>query len=295
MDQIHLKAYAKVNLTLDIVGCRADGYHLLNSVMQSISLADAITLQKEPQGITIYSDHPLVPMGEKNICYRAIQAFQCHTQVAGGVKITLRKNIPMAAGLGGGSADAAAVLYGANLLFNTKLSLAELQEIGVQVGADVPFCLQGGTCLVQGIGEQVTALKSFPETNIVLVKPQAGVSTAEIYGRLPSTAHGRQSTARFLELLEENQGAEVLGTVLANALEAVTAELVPEVELWKRRLRAAGAHTALMSGSGPTVFGLFTRDTIAQEFKEHWGKQGEIFVLKAMPCGVEDKNGGDRQ
>ena len=296
MDKITVKAYGKVNLTLDVQGRRADGYHLLSSVMQSISLADTITLQKAPQGITIQSDHPLVPNDQDNICWRAAQAFLSQSGIATGVKIELMKAIPVAAGLGGGSADAAAVLYGLNQLYGTDLSLGKLQTIGLTIGADVPFCLQGGTCLVEGIGEVVTPVEPFPQTNIVLVKPEASVSTAEIYKKLDSSSHGGTSTRRLLAFLQGDQSV-FLDSVLENALESVTETLVPAVTLWKSRLREHGAVASLMSGSGPTVFGLFESSQQAQEFHGRFKEEAGVFVVTLSDKGVcvSESNGGDQQ
>ncbi|HHT67894.1 MAG TPA: 4-(cytidine 5'-diphospho)-2-C-methyl-D-erythritol kinase [Firmicutes bacterium] len=296
MDKITVKAYGKVNLTLDVQGRRADGYHLLSSVMQSISLADTITLQKAPQGITIQSDHPLVPNDQDNICWRAAQAFLSQSGIATGVKIELMKAIPVAAGLGGGSADAAAVLYGLNQLYGTDLSLGKLQTIGLTIGADVPFCLQGGTCLVEGIGEVVTPVEPFPQTNIVLVKPEASVSTAEIYKKLDSSSHGGTSTRRLLAFLQGDQSVS-LDSVLENALESVTETLVPAVTLWKSRLREHGAVASLMSGSGPTVFGLFESSQQAQEFHGRFKEEAGVFVVTLSDKGVcvSESNGGDQQ
>lgn len=296
MDKITVKAYGKVNLTLDVQGRRADGYHLLSSVMQSISLADTITLQKAPQGITIQSDHPLVPNDQDNICWRAAQAFLSQSGIATGVKIELTKAIPVAAGLGGGSADAAAVLYGLNQLYGTDLSLGKLQTIGLTIGADVPFCLQGGTCLVEGIGEVVTPVEPFPQTNIVLVKPEASVSTAEIYKKVDSSSHGGTSTRRLLAFLQGDQSVS-LDSVLENALESVTETLVPAVALWKSRLREHGAVASLMSGSGPTVFGLFESSQQAQEFHGRFKEEAGVFVVTLSDKGVcvSESNGGDQQ
>lgn len=296
MDKITVKAYGKVNLTLDVQGRRAGGYHLLSSVMQSISLADTITLQKAPQGITIQSDHPLVPNDQDNICWRAAQAFLSQSGIATGVKIELMKAIPVAAGLGGGSADAAAVLYGLNQLYGTDLSLGKLQTIGLTIGADVPFCLQGGTCLVEGIGEVVTPVEPFPQTNIVLVKPEASVSTAEIYKKLDSSSHGGTSTRRLLAFLQGDQSV-FLDSVLENALESVTETLVPAVTLWKSRLREHGAVASLMSGSGPTVFGLFESSQQAQEFHGRFKEEAGVFVVTLSDKGVcvSESNGGDQQ
>lgn len=292
MEQVCLKAYAKVNLTLDIVRRRSDGYHLLKSVMQSISLFDTITLEKQTEGFALKSDHPLLPLDQTNICWRAFLAFQDHTKVKGGVLVTIDKKIPIAAGLGGGSADAAAVLYGLNQLFATNLSLQQLQEIGLLVGADVPFCLQGGTSLVQGIGESVKQLKPLPDAVLVLIKPSAAVSTAEVYQRLSPAAYGGVATENFLELLEQNQTAEVLGSCLANALETVTFDLVPDIAVWKKRLGDHGAFGRLMSGSGPTVFGLFTDEQKALAFQNLWQAQGDIYVVKPVQQGLQAMNGG---
>lgn len=292
MDQISLWAYAKLNLTLDVVGRRSDGYHLLQSVMQSISLADLITLRPQSREITLVTDHPTLPTDERNICWRAVTAFRSHTGVTKGVEIEIAKEIPLQAGLGGGSTDAAAVLHGLNRLFATNLSLTELQTIGLQLGADVPFCLQGGTALVQGIGEQVTPLDPFPETFIVLVKPQQGVSTAQVYQNLAPEAHGGNSTKELVAHLEAQAPVELLGSRLANALEAVTIKLVPEVGVWKGRLLGAGAVGALMSGSGTTVFGIFNSAELAHQFVADWADQATVFVVHPMPRGVDERNGG---
>ncbi|HHU60490.1 MAG: 4-(cytidine 5'-diphospho)-2-C-methyl-D-erythritol kinase [Bacillota bacterium] len=292
MDQISLRAYAKVNLTLDVVGKREDGYHLLESIMQSISLWDTITLKRQESGIEIETNDPKLPVDSRNICWQAVLAFQKTTGVDHGVKINISKGIPVSAGLGGGSADAAAVLYGLNRLFNTNLELDMLQNIGVQIGADVPFCLKGGTVLVQGIGEKTTGLTNLPRMFFVLIKPDVEVSTAEVYGRLSNSAHGGKWTEGFKKALERNKSIEELSLGLANALESVTIELVPEVGLWKKRLVEHGALSALMSGSGPTVFGVFANEEGAVAFKRSW-QGSNIFLATPKSHGVEQVlNGG---
>lgn len=294
MDQVVLKAYGKINLTLDIVGRRPDGYHLLSSVMQSVSVADTITVIKKPRGISIKTDHPQVPTDEGNICWRAVTAFQNATGLTGGVQIELIKRIPVAAGLGGGSADAAAILHGLNKLYGADLDLAQLQAIGLSVGADVPFCLQGGTCLVEGIGERVESLKAFPQATFVLVKPDASVSTAEVYKNLQPQYYGGKSTQELIRLLAESKDACELAPVFANALESVTMTLVPDVQVWKARLVDHGAHGALMSGSGPTVFGLFSNSEKATSFQELYANQAQVHVVEPNNVGVWEMNGGDR-
>lgn len=297
-DIITVQAYAKVNLTLDIQGRREDGYHLLSSVMQSISLADTIILQEQAlgRGISIHSDHPLVPTDEANICWRAAEAFQRHTKIPPmSLSISLSKEIPVAAGLGGGSADAAAVLYGLNALYKTELALDELQMIGLTIGADVPFCLQGGTCLVRGIGEKVTPITHFPPMSIILVKPDVQVSTTEIYRKLDPLAHGGDSTHRLLRFLRGDESLP-LDRVLENALESVTSTLIPEVGEWKQRLQDHGAVASLMSGSGPTVFGLFSSNSKARRFEDRFREEAQVFVVTMMDQGVlvSEMNGGDQ-
>jgi 4-diphosphocytidyl-2-C-methyl-D-erythritol kinase len=298
VDKITLQANAKVNLTLDIQGRRADGYHLLRSVMQSISLADTITLTKKPQGqgISLRCDHPLVPQDSSNICWQAARAFQHHLSLQDlSLDIELVKKIPVGAGLGGGSADAAAVLHGLNALYRKEMSLAGLQALGETIGADVPFCLSGGTCLVEGIGEKVTPIRPFPALTMVLVKPEASVSTAEVYGGLEPSSYGGNSTERLLEFLA-GKSAEPLDQILANALESVTLNLVPEVGIWKERLLESGAMLSRMSGSGPTVFGLFADSRGAKHFRDRFQKETLVFIVTLVEQGVyvPETNGGDR-
>lgn len=292
MDQIRLRAYGKINLTLDVVGRRNDGYHLLESVMQSISLADELTLQVQ-EDFTLWSDQPNIPVDSRNTCYRAVQVFQDYTGIKVGVQIKLNKRIPAQAGLGGGSADAAAVLYGLNQLYRTNLSATELQALGLKIGADVPFCLTGGTAFVQGIGEGVHRINPFPPVSIVLVKPSQGISTQVVYENLSKSAYGGTSTRQLVEKLQAGAPVHTLCSDLANALESVTLNLVPEIEIWKERLIRARALTALMSGSGTTVFGIFLDQKLASEFQACWAKEGEILVVDPMPQGVEQLNGGD--
>lgn len=298
MDKITLQANGKVNLTLDIQGRRADGYHLLRSVMQSISLHDTVTLRRKPlgQGISLSCDQPFVPRDERNICWQAARAFQQHLDLKDlSLDIELLKTIPVGAGLGGGSTDAAAVLYGLNILYQTELSLTALQKIGQTVGADVPFCLQGGTCLVEGIGEKVTSIDPFPALIMVLVKPNQSVSTAEVYGKLDRGSYGGNSTARLLEYLA-GKGDDSLSAILANALESVTLDLVPEVRLWQERLCQVGAIVSRMSGSGPTVFGLFATRREAEDFQARFSGEAQVFVVTLMEQGVRvlETNGGDQ-
>jgi 4-diphosphocytidyl-2-C-methyl-D-erythritol kinase len=182
-----------------------------------------------------------------------------------------------------------------NRLYAAGLDLGQLQEIGLTIGADVPFCLQGGTCLVQGIGEKVTTVPTFPQAALVLVKPQAAVSTAEAYGRLGEEAHGGRSTQSLVKLLNENHPIPSLAEVLENALESATIPIVPAVGVWKERLISFGAHGAMMSGSGPAVFGLFSHVQRAKGFRDRYGDVAEVFVAALMNNGLSVLSEGDRQ
>lgn len=295
MDQVSLRANAKINLTLDVVGRRNDGYHLLESVMQSVSLADQIDLRLQGRGITIETEHPAVPTDEGNICWQAAHIFRRYIRMGKGVHIKLTKKIPLNAGLGGGSTDAAAVFHGLNALFKAKLSLRELQALGLEVGADVPFCLQGGTALVQGVGERVTAINPFPRVSLVLVKPKKGASTAAVYQGLSPSAFGGRATLDLVSRLQAQESLAELGQVLGNTLETVTIGLVPEISTWKERLINAGAINALMTGSGTTVFGLFASDETAVQFKRQWADQAEVYVVQPETSGVKLMNGGNLQ
>lgn len=293
LDQIQLAAYGKVNMTLDIVGKRADGYHFLQSVMQSISIADEVTLTTIPEQIIVTVDLPNIPTNENNIAWQAASAFFRETGTQGGVKIHITKNIPTAAGLGGGTADGAAVLHGLNQLYGTSLSLRELQHIGSTVGADLPFCLQGGTVLVEGIGEKTTSLPDLPNIYFVLINPGHKVSTAVVYKKLRKEAFGTSYTSRFVSYLKEHGPMTQLATALGNSLESVTAALIPDIEEWKKRLLQSNALGALMSGSGPTVFGLFKQYDEACAFVERWKNEAVVMLARPVRCGVKQLNGGD--
>ena len=293
LEQIQLAAYGKVNMTLDIVGKRTDGYHLLQSVMQSISTADQVTLTKVPDQIRVTVDLPNIPTNEDNTAWQAADAFFQAVGITGGVEVHIAKKIPAAAGLGGGTADGAAVLYGLNKLYGTNLSLKELQQIGSTIGADVPFCLLGGTALVEGIGEKTTVLPALPEVYFVLIRPDHKVSTASVYKRLSEKSYGTAYTAKFVSHLTGSRSTAQLGAALGNALETVTAALIPEIEEWKERLLQSNALGVAMSGSGPTVFGLFERYDEAYAFVQHWKEESLVMLAHPVGYGVKQLNGGD--
>lgn len=286
MGGISLQARAKINLTLDVVGRRTDGYHLLESVMQSIALADHIHLRKRARGIKLIVDEPQIPTDERNTAWRAAELFLNTLEIDSGVEIVIEKKIPSAAGLGGGSADAAAVLHGLDILFETGLSPEALRQMGVQIGADVPFCLVGGTQLAEGIGEILTDLPSVPHAVFALVKPKADASTKVVYQGLQPTAFGTQYSKSFIRRLASGQGWSDLALELGNVLETVTAKLLPEVSEWKMRLFESGALGVLMSGSGPTVFGVFADYERAQEFQERWQGHGQVILTHPVGRGI---------
>lgn len=288
MDCLTVDAHAKINLTLDITGKRADGYHLLRMAMQSVSLCDTLTLSRaQSGGIRLACRDKEVPMGSENTVFRAAERFFRYCGLNGqNVRIELQKTIPSQAGLGGASADAAAALRALNLLFETGLTLEELCGIGLEVGADVPFCLLGGTLLAEGIGERLAPLPPLPDCWIVLCKPNVSVCTKEAFaladgGEIPYEPH----TDRMAAALKTGKLEAVCGA-LGNHFEAVLR--LPEIESLKREMKALGAMGASMTGSGSVVFGLFQQEAGAQNCKGELLKTyREIFVCRPFFPGIE--------
>ena len=257
LEQITIAAPAKINLSLDITGKLENGYHALDTIMQTISIEDKITLAKTGRQISVLCDHPQVPQGNGNICHKAAEAFFEKTALEGGVIITIDKNIPVAAGLAGGSSDAAAVIKGLNLLYGTGLTQREMCEIGLKCGADVPYCIVAGTCRAKGIGEKLTKLPSFAGVYIVLVVPDFFVSTAWAYKNYD--LNKTDEKPRTEELISYIRGRDIKNTAerMANVLESITAKKHPEIQEIKNDIKKSGACGSAMSGSGPSVFGLF--------------------------------------
>ncbi len=256
MKKLKVKARAKINLTLDVLGKRPDGYHEVEMVMQTIELHDLLLLEEADRGVVVTTSNPLLAAGESNIAYKAARLVMDALGVEKGIRIHIIKNIPVAAGLAGGSTDAAAVLKGLNSLWDLGLSKDEAEKMGASIGSDVPFCVRGGTALARGRGEILSNLPDAPEMWLVLAKPPLEVSTAEVYQNFdPARVKRRPDTKHMLESIHNGNKAEVIEN-LANVLETVTFTRYPEVLQLKRVMEESGLRRTLMSGSGPTVFGV---------------------------------------
>lgn len=270
------RSYAKINLTLDVLGRRDNGYHDVEMIMHTVSLFDLVIVDKMQSGISISTNLRFLPNNDKNIAYLAAKEFFDYTGIHGGCKIMIHKNIPVAAGLAGGSGNAAAVLCSLNMLYNTNLSEEELCKIGVKLGADVPYCIIGKTALATGIGENLTPLPPTDKMTFLLVKPQINVSTASIYEAIDDTQiEEHPDTQAMIKAITDNNIDEI-ANLLSNVMGTVTEKLHPIIKGIRNKMILNGAKGALMSGSGPTVFGIFpdyetaktAHDSFAYQFKD---------------------------
>lgn len=258
------KAPAKINLSLDVTSKRPDGYHEVEMIMTTIDLADRIELTELPENvIRVASHNRFVPDDQRNLAYQAAKLLKERFQVKKGVSIMITKVIPVAAGLAGGSSDAAATLRGLNRLWDLKLSVEELAELGAEIGSDVSFCVYGGTALATGRGEKIRHISAPPHCWVMLAKPTIGVSTAEVYRRLNLQQVRHPDVQAMIDAIEEKSFQKVCGQ-LGNVLESVTLSLHPEVAMIKNQMKRFGADAVLMSGSGPTVFGLVQYESKVQ-------------------------------
>ena len=266
MNQIELKALAKINLGLDVLGRRENGYHDVRMVMQSIYLYDEVKIEKtEAPGIALASNLSFLPTGEGNIAYKAAQLLTEEFEIGEGVKITLNKHIPVAAGLAGGSSNAAAVLFGMNRMFRLGLTQDELMARGVRLGADVPYCIMRGTVLAEGIGEELSVLPAMPKCTVLIAKPPVSVSTKVVYEALDAKEIVEHPDIDgIIEGLKKHSLKQV-AACMGNVLEDVTIPMHPVIDRIKQEMIDAGALNAMMSGSGPTVFGLFESRAAARE------------------------------
>ncbi len=268
MDKIQLKALAKINLGLDVLRRREDGYHEVKMIMQTISLCDELELRRTRQpGIQVRTNLPYLPTNENNLVYKAAKLLQDEFGMKEGVSIQLRKKIPVAAGMAGGSSDAAAVLWGMNRMYGFGLSRTALMERGVKLGADVPYCILRGTALAEGIGERLTALPPMPKCYLLIVKPGISVSTRFVYENLHANELRPEQHPDVDAMVQalKRKDLKALASGMGNILELVTVPAYPVIEEIRQCILKAGACGALMSGSGPTVFGIF--DTQAKARK----------------------------
>lgn len=288
MDCVTRKAYAKINLGLDVIRKRPDGYHEVKMIMQMVGIYDVLTFKKRKRegsfpDIKISLDKEELPCDRNNLIYKAAELIMQAYDIEEGVGITLNKNIPIAAGMAGGSTDAAAVFHGLNELFGLSMSIEDMKKMGVRIGADVPYCIMGGTALSEGIGEILTPLKAPPKAWLLIAKPDINVSTRFVYENL----HADRLTYHpdIDGMAEALQSGNLKGITdrMGNVLETVTVKEYPVIARIKEEMQKGGAQNALMSGSGPTVFGVF-KDKEAAEKNcrsiQNLGLAKQIFVTE---------------
>lgn len=282
--KIYEKAPAKINLMLDVLHKRPDGFHEVEMVMTMIDLADRLEMSEQKRDtIIITSQAGYIPLDEKNLAFQAARLIKERYDVKKGVHIHLDKNIPVAAGLAGGSSDAAATLRGLNRLWELNIPQQELLALGAELGSDVPFCVTGGTALATGRGEVLTPIPNPPQCWVIVAKPPINVSTAEVYGRLRSEQIQRHPSAeRMVEALTQGDFQQMCQS-LGNVLEEVTLKMHPEVQQLKEGMLKLGADGALMSGSGPTVFGLVSKESkVARIYNGLRGFCKEVYAVRLL-------------
>lgn len=279
---LYVKAPAKINLTLDVLHKREDGYHEVEMIMTTVDLADRIGLSATAGEIRIDSADRFVPSDARNLAYQAAQLLKDTYKVKQGVAITIDKKIPVAAGLAGGSSDAAATLKGLNKLWKLNLPEDELARLGAQVGSDVSFCVYGGTALAKGRGEQISHLPPPPSCWVILAKPTIGVSTAEVYGGFDPEKADHPDTKGMIQAIETGN-YEAMCASLGNSLESVTLNMHAEVAQIKEQMKKFGADAVLMSGSGPTVFGLVEQELrIPRIYNGLRGFCDEVYAVRLL-------------
>ena len=280
---LYVKAPAKINLTLDVLYKRPDHYHEVEMIMTTVDLADRIGLESRADGqIKIVSTDNFVPDDQRNFAYQAAELLKNTYGIKEGVTISIEKQIPIAAGLAGGSSDAAATLRGLNELWDLNLTLDELAEHGAEIGSDVSFCVYGGTALATGRGEKIKELSAPPTCWVVLAKPKIGVSTADVYGGLNIEGLQHPNTKEMIKAIE-TEDYELMCSSLGNVLETVTFKLHPEVITIKEQMQRFGADAVLMSGSGPTVFGLVENEArVSRIYNGLRGFCEEVYVVRML-------------
>ena len=290
MNSISLKSRAKINLSIDVIGKREDGYHIVEMIMQTIDLYDDIKLKElEEDNITIKSECSYIPLNEDNIVYKAAKLIKEKMDIKKGIEIFIKKNIPVAAGMAGGSSNAAAVLVGLNELWKLGLSKDELRDQGLKLGADVPFCIEGGTALAEGIGEKLTYIKGInKDVNILVCKPDIFVSTKEVYQSLDiKNIEKRPDNKLLIEKLKNDDIVSVSNNMV-NVLEEVTSKKYSDIKVIEDIIAKNGAMGTMMSGSGPTVFGFFDNEEKAKRARvELLENYSQVYVVTSSEKGVE--------
>lgn len=285
MDEYQVSACAKINLGLDVVRRLPNGYHQVKMIMQSVDIRDELTLRRTESGITVTTDSAELPTDENNLIYKAAALMWETYGIRGGVHIHLRKTIPIAAGMAGGSTDAAAAIKGINTLFGLGEPLSRLMELAVSVGADVPYCILGGTALAEGIGEKLTPLPPMPDCSILVAKPGISVSTKYVYEHLDAQEPSGHPDIDGMTAAVRAGDLEGILERMENVLETVTVPAHPVIRSIKERMLSLGAANSLMSGSGPTVFGIFREKETARKAFEQLEADGlaqQIFLTRAV-------------
>lgn len=269
MDKLQLKAYGKINLALDVLRKREDGYHDLDMIMQMVDVYDDIIIEKNNiKDIVVKTDKAVLSNGKDNLAYMAAKTLMDEFGISQGVIITINKRIPIAGGMAGGSSDCATTMIGINQMFNLGLDKKALMERGVKLGADVPYCILGGTAIARGIGEVLTPLKTPPQCNVIIAKPPVSVSTAFVYGHIrPNQIKKHPDVEKMVEAIN-NQDLKMLASLLSNVMEEVTIPEYPIIQDIKEVMLENGALNSIMSGSGPTVFGLYDDKESAEKTVE---------------------------
>ena len=279
MDKIILESYGKINLSLDVLYKRDDGYHELNTIMQEIDLKDIIEIQEMDKGIEIQCNVEGVPLNNKNLVYRAWEEMVKVLGEDRGAKIIIDKQIPVASGLAGGSSNAAQVLKGLNKLWKLDLSQKELMDIGVKIGADVPFCIMGGTAYAKGIGEELTRLKLFSNKMLLLANPGIPISTVDVYNSLDLNTKEKHRDIKQIIKYIEKEDTEALAKNMFNIMENVVIRKYPIIAEIKEDMLKYGALGSLMSGSGATVFGIFNDEDKLYKCKEELEKKVDRLIV----------------
>ncbi|MBQ4283995.1 MAG: 4-(cytidine 5'-diphospho)-2-C-methyl-D-erythritol kinase [Lachnospira sp.] len=285
-ESIRLKARAKINLGLDVLGKRSDGYHDVRMVMQTVGIYDRLIITKIPEDeIRIMSNLTFLPLNENNLIYKAIKLLKDEYGFEGGVEVDLNKFIPVAAGMAGGSTDAASTMFGVNKLFNLGMSIPRMMELGVKLGADVPYCVMRGTALAEGIGEKLTRLKPMPHCWLLVAKPPVNVSTKLVYENLDMSEVVEHPDIDGIIRAIEAQDVAGVAAKMGNVLEQVTIPLYPIIDVIKKDMLEHGALNAMMSGSGPTVFGIFPDEQTAlacQAFLKAKGDARQVYITETF-------------